>query len=101
MARITRATIEEYLALDAQRKALSRQSSDLKKRQDEIEEQLKAFVRDSGERSVKRSGFVLALTTEKGSVSWKGEFVKLAGQERAEELIAAAPTKEGFTVEAA
>ena len=101
MAQITRKTIEAYLELDAQRKALSRQASDLKKKQDELEEQLKTFVRESGERTVKRSGYVLSLTTEKGSVAWKGEFVKLAGQQRAEELIAAAPTKEGFSVEAA
>lgn len=101
MARVTRKMIEEYLALDAQRKAANRQAEALEKQQDAIEAQLMAHVRESGERSVKRCGFVLALTTKKGQVGWKGEFVKLAGQERAEELIAAAPTKEGFTVEAA
>lgn len=101
--RVTKALIEKYLKLEEERKSLSRQSKDLKVEQDVIHEAMEQFVRDNGGKgkTVSHAGFVLAIITKNGSVSWKDEFVKKCGSEIAEELIAAAPKKEELTVEKA
>ncbi len=103
LPRVTKKLIEEHQELEARRKALSREASDLRKQQDAIEEALVALVREEGgkARSVKKCGYVLAMHDASGSVGWKQEFVKVAGIDAAEELIAAAPKREVLSVEKA
>ncbi|MGC4004663.1 MAG: hypothetical protein QM811_16715 [Pirellulales bacterium] len=98
---VTVKEIQKYLGLDEQRKQLNRESAALKKQADAIEADIEKFIRANGgkELSVTRSGYRLAILTAAGSVAWKDEFVKLAGNERAEELRAAAPPREFLSVE--
>ena len=100
MARITKALVEKYWSLEAKRKELSRQSADLKKQVDDIEDQFLAHAREKGgkARSVVACGAVLAITEESGSIQWKKEFIAKLGQKAADTLIAAAPKKEVLTV---
>lgn len=100
MARITKALVEKYWSLEAKRKELSRQSADLKKQVDDIEEAFLAHARENGgkARSVVTCGAVLAITEESGSIQWKKEFIAKLGQKAADTLIAAAPKKEVLTV---
>jgi hypothetical protein len=46
-------------------------------------------------------GYRLAIVQKNGTVSWKDEFVRAAGHEKAEELLAAAPKKDVLSVEKA
>lgn len=98
---ITYAHLEEYLRLQEERKALARQSADLGKQLAGLASKITAFVRAEGgsDRTVIRSGYVLALKSKKGSVAWKAEFVRLAGEEAAEKLIAAAEPGEELVIE--
>jgi len=100
---ITRHDIEEYLELEERRKGLNRESAQIAKQAEVIEQKLEAFVRANGgkEKSLSRSGYVLAIKTCKGSPAWKVEFVKVAGIAASEQLIASAPTRESLTVEKA
>jgi hypothetical protein len=97
---VTKVDIEQYLELDARRRALMREASDIAKQQAEVADKLSEFVAAHGgrERSCTRSGYVLAIITKPGSVSWKPEFIRVAGEAAAEALIAAAPPREALTV---
>lgn len=97
----SRAEIERYLEIEAERKALGRQSSDLKKEQDEIGAKLLDFVREEGGklRAVVRCDHRLAIKLQNGSVSWKSEFVRVAGKDEAERIAASQPQKEDLLVE--
>ncbi len=100
---ITKHDIEEYLELEERRKGLNREAAQVAKQAEAIEQKLEEFVRATGgkEKSVSRSGFVLAIKTAKGTVGWKAEYVKVKGNEAAEQLMAAAPPREFFSVEKA
>ncbi len=100
---VTRQDIEAYLDLDERRKAFNRQADDLKKQQDAIAEKLMTFVsvRGGSDKSVERSGFVLAIHTARCAVKWKEEFVKVQGLAVAEALTAAQPSREYLSVEKA
>ena len=96
-----RAELARYFELEAERKSLQRQAKDLEKLQAELEEKFTAYVLAEGgpERALMRCGYRLAIDSKPGSVSWKGEFLKLAGPERAEELVQAAPSKDVLVIE--
>lgn len=98
---ITKKDLEEWERLENQRKEASREARDLQKQQDIIEAKIKAFVEAKGgkSRSVERSGFRLALEKVKQQVAWKTEYIALAGQEQAEQLVADAPLKEVLAIE--
>lgn len=98
---ITKNEIETYLALEEKRKSFARQAQALEKQADKIEERIRAFILAEGgkEKSVPRSGFVLAIKTAKGSVPWKDAFIDVAGQKEAERRIALAPRREFVSVE--
>lgn len=97
---ITKATLLKWDRLEQKRLKLGRQASDLKKQIDEIEQELVKAI-PSGDGVVRRleaHGFVLAIESKKGSVSWKPEFIKVASQAAADKLIANAPLKDEFTI---
>lgn len=97
---VTKRDIQEFLDLEEQARSLKRQAKAIEKKAELIEKTLFAFVRANGgkERSVLRSGFVLAITDSRCSVTWKNEFIRVAGDKAAEALIEAAPKKEKLTV---
>lgn len=98
---ITAPEIKEFLDLEDRRRALNRQAEDLEKQAKPLKEKLLEFVRIEGgkAKSVERSGFVLAIKMVKSSPSWKPEFIRVAGQEEADKLIAEAPPREQLSVE--
>lgn len=98
---VTQKTIEQYLALHANRRELQRRAKALDKEAEEIESHLAAYVAAHGgkAKSVKRSGYVLSLQAQAGSVQWKPAFISVAGQDAAEKLIADAEPRESLHVE--
>ncbi|MDX1963916.1 MAG: hypothetical protein SFX18_12240 [Pirellulales bacterium] len=98
--RVTRAQIERYFKLEAKRKELQRQASDLGKQVEEIENELIEYVEQNGgeARSVTTCGHVLAIVQKAGTVQWKPEFIRVAGQRAADQIIAAAPPRDAFSI---
>lgn len=98
---LKRDELENWFDLHDQRRALERQASDLKKQADRIEPKIWAFIKKHGgrARAVSKWGFNLAVRVARASVSWKSEFIAVAGQEKADEVAAAAGDKESLSVE--
>jgi hypothetical protein len=94
--RPSRERLAQYFAWDEERLALGRQAKDIKNLQGEIEEQVLEYVRDNGgpERCTIVCGYRLSIDLKRENVDWKTEFMRVAGQEAAENLIAAAEKKE-------
>jgi hypothetical protein len=98
---VTSTDIETYLSLEEERLELGRKARDLEKKAEPLKKKLKEFVRIKGGKALStvRSGFRLALELVNGSVSWKPEFIRVAGQDAADEIIAACPKRESLSVE--
>lgn len=103
MSAITKREIEEYLADEERRRELSAQARTLGKKSELFEARLEELIKQEGgkKRRLNHVGFLLALTTAKGSVSWKNEFIRVAGAEEADKVAAAAPAKDVLVVERA
>jgi len=95
---ITKEQCEEFLKLDKERSALDQKSRALKKRTDALKSHFKAFLAEQGKDSVKRNGFQLTLVDGKPSVSWKDEFVRVAGPLAADEVLTNAERSKGVEV---
>lgn len=98
---VTATDIESYLEIEDQRLALGRQQRDLEKQAAPLKKKLMDFVRAKGGKAmaVTRSGFRLAIELVTGSVSWKPEFIRVAGQDAADEISANCPKRESLRVE--
>lgn len=103
VANVSSKDLARYFELEEQRASLARQSKDLGKLQEELEEKFIAWVKAHGgpEQATIRCGYKLAILVKPGSVGWKTEFMKAVedGAKRAEELTASAPKKEVLVVE--
>jgi hypothetical protein len=93
--------LEEWFRLHEERRALQRQAADLEKQADRIEPKIWAFIKKHGgrNRALSKWGFNLAVKLVKASVSWKAEFLAIAGPEKAAEVAAAVGTRESLSVE--
>ena len=98
---VTYKDIEAYVALEAERLEHQRKAEDLKKQAEPYKAKLLEFVRAKGGKalSITRSRFLLAIKLVAGSVSWKPEFIKVAGQEAADEISKNCPKRESLCVE--
>ena len=103
MPAITKREIEEYFADEQRRKELSAQARTLGKKSELFESRLEALVKEEGgkKRRLNHVGFLIAMETAKGSVSWKNEFIRVAGAEEADRVAAEAPTKDVLVIERA
>jgi hypothetical protein len=101
MARLLTRDLQRWHQLQLQRLSLARQAKDLKALLDPLEEKFLAHVQECGgrERAVISCGFRLAINEKRDSVAWKEEFIRVAGVEAAEKLIAAAGTKDVLVIE--
>ena len=100
--RVTKEDIERYLQLEKDRLDLNRQARDKGRLAEELEKKLWAWVEAHGGASKCRThtaGFIVAIKTKAGQVSWADEFVRIAGEAEAQRLRAEAPRKEFLTVE--
>ena len=102
MPRPTKAQLVRFLEIQAEQKRLRREATDLNAELEPIAKQLEEFVREKGgkQRSLVSCGHRIALKLTRGTVPWKKEFIRAQGQDAAEALVKAAPTKESLTVEA-
>jgi hypothetical protein len=99
--RPSRDKLAQYFAWEEEQKAFARKASDIRKLQDEVEQEVLAFVRENGgpERCSIVCGYRLSIEVKAGRVEWKTAFMKELGQEKAEELLKAAGTKEEAKIE--
>jgi len=99
--RMTTDEISEFLSLEEERRRLNRLAADLEKKAKPIKEKILQFVRTTGgkSRSVVSCGHVLAIITRAGTVTWKDEFIRVAGEDEAEKLRSAVPPTEMLSVE--
>ena len=95
--------VKELQQVSERRLELQRERDTLKRREDQIKEQLTAHIDAKGgrKRSVKLGGFVLALVPGKVYVSWKNEFIRVAGTEEAERVTANTPKKDKLEIKVA
>lgn len=103
--KLTRTELDELVrrreTLDEERKRLGREAAELTKQVGAIDKDLKAIVdaeRKGPERTITLKNFVLSIVQVAKSVAWKSEFTKLAGDERVQELEAAAGTRDQFEI---
>lgn len=100
---VTREEIEQYLALETERKALARQVDNRERAAAPLKKKLRAWVEAHGgaDRTCVHFGYVLALLARAGVPRWKDEFLRVAGLEETEQVAAAAPPTYTLNVEPA
>jgi hypothetical protein len=98
LRRITDIMLAEYVSLNEKRQALSREARTIGDKLGIIEEQVEQALKAAGKTKLERSDYVAQLKNANGTVSWKKEFVRLAGDEAATALQAAAPKKTEVTI---
>lgn len=98
MARITNAELERLEEIAAEVKALSSQADALKREAKAIEEKAAQDLTATGKDNAKRGAFLLTWIEKNGSVSWKSEFVRVAGSEAAKQLTDNAPKSKALAI---
>lgn len=89
--KITPEVLKKRRTLDARQKELECEARAIKKEKDAIDTDLKAALKKAGKTSVARGGFRVSLVEGRPSVSWKGEFIKIATAQVAAEIEANSP----------
>lgn len=87
--------LKELEEITARRLDLQRERDVLKRREDAIKAQLVEHVEAKGgkKKEVKLGRYLLAMVAGKTYVSWKNEFIRVAGTEEAERVTADTPAK--------
>jgi hypothetical protein len=85
---LTREELEEYVAVDRERKELERRASALKKRQDLLKTRFLAVIGAKGDTAIsyKRCGFIVMVKEGNRYPSWADEFLRVAGVDAVEEV---------------
>jgi hypothetical protein len=83
---------------DERRRALEREARQLKQANDQVEDAIEAALLREGKEACRRHGFKLELVNGRAVVSWKEEYLKVAGPEAAAAAIAAAPTPKRLAI---
>lgn len=101
--RLTKVDLARYHELIEEQKQLRRRATDLNAEIEPLVEKFTEHVRANGGKNklVQVCGYLLRLVSKPGTPAWKKEFVRLAGQPAAEELIGQQPMREELKVEAA
>lgn len=88
---LTEDQLREWQVRDTRRLELDRESRTLKAANDLFEDQVEAALKAAGRQKVCRGEFTAQLVDGKASVSWKDQFIKLAGTDAVAPILAAAP----------
>jgi len=96
----TRAELEEFLQLQADRQKHDRESRQLKSRENALAAGFRAYLEQLGKASVKRHGHRLQLVDGAVRVSWRDAFILECGPDRAAALQDAAPPTKKLVVTA-
>lgn len=85
--KITRKDLDRYWQLEEQRKALEQQARTLKAAAKALEDQFKQALEEAGIREHVVADYRVALVEGRPSVSWKTQFIRVAGAEAAQKLL--------------
>lgn len=91
-ANVTVNEITQYLELQAKRRALLREADALSRVEAAVSSRLWSFAASNGG-EVKKGKYVLSLVEVNGRPSWKNEFIRVAGEEAARDVVANLPTE--------
>ena len=99
----TESMVKEMNKLRDRRLALQRQIDIIKRREDRIKGDLMEHVTAHGgkKKRVSLGSFVLSLVPGRVSVSWKNEFIRVAGTEEAEKVSSEAKPKDKLEIKVA
>lgn len=99
----TESMIKELNQLSARRLELQRERDILKRREDRIKQDLMEHVTAHGgkKKRVSLGSFMLSLVPGRVSVSWKNEFIRVAGTEEAEKVSSEAKPKDKLEIKVA
>lgn len=97
---ITAEQLEEYAALEEQRKELDRQSRAIAKQQGILTAHFQIALEAAKKTTLSRGAYRVSLVESKCSVSYKDELTKVIGPLEVAKLAAEAPTKTKVVVEA-
>ncbi len=89
--KITPEVLKKRRSLDERQKELEREARAIAKEKSAIDADLKTALEKAGKTSLARGGFRVSLVAGRPSVSWKGEFIKVATAQVAAEIEANAP----------
>lgn len=100
----TKAELDRWAELEAQRLDLARKAKNISAEQEEIEKKCLAYAQSESGKArpavVSCSGYQLELIAKRASVQWKNEYIRVAGSDAAAELTAAAETKDAIKIHA-
>lgn len=101
LQKLKKKDLSDYLTLIENRKAVERVGRMLKGQEEDQTVILFATVIERGgpEKCLIEAGHRLTIQSEAGNVSWREEFVKIAGEAKATELMNAAPKRLKLHVE--
>jgi hypothetical protein len=93
--------IKHFLELDDNRKTLNRLAASVERQGNLIKRELWDHVQEHGgpTREVVHADYRLTIHTTNGLVSWKDEFIKIAGAAAAEDLLTKAEKRETLMIE--
>lgn len=91
MQKVTREELWRFLELETKRKEVDRQSRNLAREISQLKTHFEQCMRDDDKESVVRYGFRLTFVDGRPKVSWKDEFIRVAGAEAADDVLADAP----------
>jgi hypothetical protein len=101
---LTKDEIERFIALEKERKSLTRDGDAKERAAKPLKEKIKKYIEEKGgsDRTTTHYGYVLALVPyRQKQVEWKNEFIVVAGEEKAVELQEAMPMTYSLSVEPA
>lgn len=93
MARVTKTELDRLAEINMELKALAAKADPLGREAKEIIAKAAADLRETGKPTAKRGGWLLRWFEKNGSVSWKTEYVNVAGADAATKLTNDAPKK--------
>lgn len=97
--KITEEKLTRWYVLNKERLDLEREARQLDKERELLSTEFKAALEADGKASVSRGRFRVSLVDGRPSVAWKDELVRIAGADKAAELVAAAPVPKRVQVE--
>lgn len=99
--KLSKENIAEFLTLEEQRRSLESQARAIESRTAPIKEALKTALRSSGKTSCVKLGYRLTFIPGRANISWKEEFVRVAGPEEADRITKVAPKTQQLDVQPA
>ena len=88
--KLTRELLAERVKSHREASDLERRARSLRKRVEQIDAIASAELKASGKAAIRRAGYTLSWVDGRASVSWKDEFIRVAGPDEADRLAAEA-----------